>query len=363
MAVRIAELARERLGETTALRIGRAPKRLLVYRTEAPFKGFKLSPIEILCDGQQFVAYHIHPDTGRPYEWPEELAGRASTSAGCRRSTRAQARAFAEEAYALLPDSLRPARLAGGDAHPARETAAGESARNAAGDRSGARVHPQRRSRLRQLDAHRHGAEGRARRRGRASVCRMVGAVGEERAGLHREGMGRLPSALRSAPAPSTITPWPTAGRQTRTSTLNGNVRMNGRHPARALLEKLSSPALQLPQKIAEVRPVEKALVPPCPVDIAGLDGVLKMLVDYMLATARRPQPVLAVGASLCALGALMGRKYRTESNLRSTSTSSASPIQAPARTTAARSSPSCSSKPVSATTSAATRSPRAPGC
>ena len=41
------------------------------------------------------------------------------------------------------------------------------------------------------------------------------------------------------------------------------------------------------------------------------------MLVDYMLATARRPQPVLAVGASLCALGALMGRKYRTESNLR----------------------------------------------
>ncbi len=37
MAVRIAELARERLGETTALRIGRAPKRLLVYRTEAPF--------------------------------------------------------------------------------------------------------------------------------------------------------------------------------------------------------------------------------------------------------------------------------------------------------------------------------------
>jgi hypothetical protein len=98
--------------------------------------------------------------------------------------------------------------------------------------------------------------------------------------------------------------------------TLNGNVRMNGRHPARGLLAKLSSPPLQLPQKkIAEVRPADKA---PCPVDLAGLDGVLKILVDHMLATARRPQPVLAVGASLCALGALMGRKYRTESNLRS---------------------------------------------
>ena len=97
--------------------------------------------------------------------------------------------------------------------------------------------------------------------------------------------------------------------------TLNGNVRMNGRHPAKALLEKLSSPAVQPLSRCPEVRPAEKA---PCPVDIAGLDGVLKMLVDYMLATARRPQPVLAMGASLCALGALMGRKYRTESNLRS---------------------------------------------
>jgi hypothetical protein len=37
-----------------------------------------------------------------------------------------------------------------------------------------------------------------------------------------------------------------------------------------------------------------------------------------MLNTARRPQPLLSLGASLCAIGALMGRQYRTESNLRS---------------------------------------------
>ena len=37
-----------------------------------------------------------------------------------------------------------------------------------------------------------------------------------------------------------------------------------------------------------------------------------------MTATAKRPQPVLALGASLCAVGALMGRKYGTESNIRS---------------------------------------------
>jgi hypothetical protein len=47
------------------------------------------------------------------------------------------------------------------------------------------------------------------------------------------------------------------------------------------------------------------------------LDGALKLLVDYILASAVRPQPVLAIGASLCALGALMGRRYRTPTNLR----------------------------------------------
>jgi putative DNA primase/helicase len=27
------------------------------------------SRVEILCNGQQFVAYGIHPGTGKPYEW------------------------------------------------------------------------------------------------------------------------------------------------------------------------------------------------------------------------------------------------------------------------------------------------------
>jgi hypothetical protein len=51
--------------------------------------------------------------------------------------------------------------------------------------------------------------------------------------------------------------------------------------------------------------------------DPVALGGVLGVMVAYMLDTARRPQPVLAVGASLCALGALMGRKYRNHTNLR----------------------------------------------
>jgi hypothetical protein len=61
------------------VRIGKAPKRLLLYRTSEPFRKRatnryndewnETQRIEILGDGQQFVAFHIHPDTGKPYTW------------------------------------------------------------------------------------------------------------------------------------------------------------------------------------------------------------------------------------------------------------------------------------------------------
>jgi hypothetical protein len=93
---------------------------------------------------------------------------------------------------------------------------------------------------------------------------------------------------------------------------LNGGILVNGRHPARALLERLSS-ARTASTKSSAPEESLAALADP-----STLDGALRALVDYMLHTAKRPQPLLALGASLCALGALMGRKYRTETNLRS---------------------------------------------
>lgn len=63
-------------------RIGKAPKSLFLFRTDTPFAKIQSSTwkdskgrackCEILGDGQQFVAYHIHPDTLRPYVWPDE---------------------------------------------------------------------------------------------------------------------------------------------------------------------------------------------------------------------------------------------------------------------------------------------------
>lgn len=81
-------------------RVGAAPRVLLAYRaTEAgwakgnsvqffdPTDPVKLNgkrneqQIEILSNGQQFVAYHQHPDTGRDYEWVDMFGGIEYTNA------------------------------------------------------------------------------------------------------------------------------------------------------------------------------------------------------------------------------------------------------------------------------------------
>jgi hypothetical protein len=73
-------LAREHFEErgNILVRVGRPPKRLIPLRTDEAFKKMRrclLAPngqehkIEILGDGQQWVAHGIHPDTGAFYGW------------------------------------------------------------------------------------------------------------------------------------------------------------------------------------------------------------------------------------------------------------------------------------------------------
>lgn len=72
----------EELCGKTLHRVGLPPKTLLLYRTSEPFvkvqtgiylddKGRNVK-LEVLADGQQFVAAHIHPDTGKPYQWEDK---------------------------------------------------------------------------------------------------------------------------------------------------------------------------------------------------------------------------------------------------------------------------------------------------
>lgn len=84
---------REHLG-ATAERVGAAPRVLLVYRAASAgwTKGHSVrffdpadpekingkpneQQVEILSMGQQFVAYHIHPDTGEEYKWTDPFGG------------------------------------------------------------------------------------------------------------------------------------------------------------------------------------------------------------------------------------------------------------------------------------------------
>jgi hypothetical protein len=61
-------------------RIGQPPKRLIPFRCETPFNKIRVRfkapndekivhKIEVLGDGQQFVADGVHPDTGKAYTW------------------------------------------------------------------------------------------------------------------------------------------------------------------------------------------------------------------------------------------------------------------------------------------------------
>jgi len=61
------------------VRVGNKPKLLLLYRAALPGqrkaqtavyrRGELKSKVEVLATGQQFVAFHVHPDTGLPYTW------------------------------------------------------------------------------------------------------------------------------------------------------------------------------------------------------------------------------------------------------------------------------------------------------
>lgn len=66
------------LSGETIYRIGKPPKVLLVHRTEKPTRKktslrYECGRVEVLGEGQQFVAFGTHPDTKRPYEWPGML--------------------------------------------------------------------------------------------------------------------------------------------------------------------------------------------------------------------------------------------------------------------------------------------------
>jgi hypothetical protein len=127
LAHHIQALAFEHLGETPFIRVGRWPKRLLVYRKrkeviEARNGGRAAaisSPViksvsfkaangsgdggEILSAGRQFVIHGIHPNTGLPYHWIGEASPLDDTPKDAPLVVQQQVDAFLDAVREIMP--------------------------------------------------------------------------------------------------------------------------------------------------------------------------------------------------------------------------------------------------------------------
>ncbi len=112
-AVAVENLARERFEERGyfLVRIGRAPKRAIPFRTDAPFPKITRNlstpsikeeqKLEFLGDGEQLVCFGFHPDTRKPYAWHGGSPGKIKHE-DLPYITEQEAQAFMDNAVRLL---------------------------------------------------------------------------------------------------------------------------------------------------------------------------------------------------------------------------------------------------------------------
>jgi len=314
VALKIEALAKRLLGDTPLLRIGRAPKRALIYRAVEPFRGFKKHPIEVHCLGQQVVAYGVHPDTGTEYQWPDghpvdvEILDLPAIDEGL-------AREFIERAFAIVPESLRPAVLAfKTDATPKLE---GKRTEGGTIDGVAAALEFIANDNLAYDDWLRIGQSIKA-------------GLGEEGRALF-EAWSAKSSKNDYA---TTVRTWRglnpkqiTVGTIYRLAhdagwsppfdlNLHADYDPRAVHPAQAFFDQ---PRTRIKGDVALARTdaAPRQTFKPMPQGWNNVGGVLEEMMRLMVDTAYRPQPELALAASLAAVGALMGRRYRAENGTR----------------------------------------------
>ncbi len=312
LAIQLTDLATEMLGDTPCMRIGQAPKRLLVYRAAAPFAGRKRHPLEVLARGQQFVAHAIHPGTGQPYTWPQDsLLDVPLTSLPA--ITAEQALTWLDRAYALIPAEQRPRTLVGdsapagiwkGPSDPRGTFAAVQAALQfipnedldgASWITMGAAIKAALGEEGRDLwldwsrQSSKSGMSGKGdtpERRWASLRPHSIGAGSIYAMAIERGWVPPPEITLNAAVAERAAQPHPAAGLLAKAANTNAS-------PAPA------PPPYRVPPELLEV------------------DGALRMFVDYATSTAVSPQPFLALGAGLCLIGAIAGRRYRTPTDLR----------------------------------------------
>lgn len=88
-------------------------------------------------------------------------------------------------------------------------------------------------------------------------------------------------------------------------------------HGAEVAAVLIESHQRKIMESLQAKKPANEKPIDP-PADMVPTEGVIKDLVDYMMATSIRPQRRLAVAAAISFIGAIIGRKYQTETGLRS---------------------------------------------
>jgi hypothetical protein len=115
-AAAVEEMVRERFEERgyILVRVGRAPKRAMPFRTDKPFKKIVCNlvsvfgseeKLEFLGDGQQVVLFGVHKDTGKPYTWFGGEPGKVR-SEDLPYITAAEAQSLVDDAARLLVDQF-----------------------------------------------------------------------------------------------------------------------------------------------------------------------------------------------------------------------------------------------------------------
>lgn len=322
VAYNVEKLARLYLGETPCIRIGNRPKRLLVYRAAAPFASRKTKPLEILAHGTQFVIHSVHPDTQQPYEWPEQTLVETDAER-LPEITEDQVANFYAEAWKIIPAEMKrgghdpnvvPAPYVG---------SAGASLHGKTGTVEAVKA---------ALDYIPNAGLDRADWIGIGMGIK--GALGDAGRDLFVDWSRSSNKSGASGKSDTPERTWKSLNPRSKgAGSIYHRAILNGWRPAPDLKlngDDANLPIVDLSQFLASLaadtkdgdrQAIEEAErvqigIPP---DLMAVDGVLGMLTDECIASAPiRSQPFLALGAAICAVGALAGRRYCTATDLRS---------------------------------------------
>jgi len=318
IAIKLEAIAKRILGDTPLLRIGRAPKRALIYRVEVSFKGFKKHPIEVHCHGQQIVAFGIHPDTGTEYQWPDGNPVDINVE-DIPVITERQAREFVEEAYAEIPDSLKPAVLAfkgGSDARPQLE---GRRTEGGTVEAVTAALEFVPNDNLAYSDWLRIGQ----------SIKAGLGEKGRElwEAWSAKSSKDHYATTVRTwrslNPTQITVgTIYKLAQDAGWAPPFDVNLHADydpfAVNPGQGILDRANARVrVELEPRQPEAQAAPEQTFKPMPQGWDNVGGVLEEMMRLIVDTGFRPQPELALGASIAAVAVLMGRRYRSESGAR----------------------------------------------